>query len=224
MAKPTKLLRRCQERKRLNRELSNFTPCLFVHVPEATSSLVHIRSPPSYPTQRRISPHNIKSDVIIDAHSKHPWRWPPSTFEAPTSAWREPPTSLRPTFPPPFLRPAVFSTPGPVRRAGQTSSQIAGREPAVAPQAAKAARRKERLRAPLAGWLAWPAGSPAWPGLPGLACLASPPPPASPPDATTGATGKLGIGSQTWPEGGAGNAPKGSFQGRQPVKSASQLR
>ena len=68
----------------------------------------------------------------------------------------------------------------------------------------------------LAGWLAWPTGWPAWPGLP--------PCPPSPPDATTGATGKLGIGSQTWPEGGAGNAPKGSFQGRQPVKSATQLR
>ena len=40
--------------------------------------------------------------------------------------------------------------------------------PAVAPQAAKAARRKERLRAPLASWLAWPAG---W-----LACLAWPAP------------------------------------------------
>ena len=70
----------------------------------------------------------------------------------------------------------------------------------------------------LAGWLAclaWPA----WPGLPGL-----PPPLASPPDATTGATGKLGIGSQTWPEEGAGNAPKGSAQSQQPAQSASYFR
>ena len=58
--------------------------------------------------------------------------------------------------------------------------------PAVAPQAAKAARRKERLRAPLASWLAWPAGWPAWPGLP--------PCPPSPPDATTGATGLSELG------------------------------
>ena len=76
----------------------------------------------------------------------------------------------------------------------------------------------------LAGWLAWPTGWPAWPGLPGLACLASPPPPASPPDATIGATGKLGIGSQTWPEEGAGNAPKGSAQGHHPAQSASYFR
>ena len=45
--------------------------------------------------------------------------------------------------------------------------------PAVAPQAAKAARRKERLRAPLASWLAWPAG---WLASPGLACPPAPPP------------------------------------------------
>ena len=79
-----------------------------------------------------------------------------------------------------------------------------------------------RLSCPSPRVAVWLAG---WPGrlagLPGLAC---PPAPPSPPDATTGATGKLGIGSQTWPEGGAGNAPKGSFQGRQPVKSATQLR
>ena len=38
--------------------------------------------------RRRISsPHNTISDITIDAHSKHPWGWPPGTFEAPTSAW-----------------------------------------------------------------------------------------------------------------------------------------
>ena len=41
-------------------------PFYFAHVPEATPSLVHTRSPPSYPTQRRISPHNIISGVIIE--------------------------------------------------------------------------------------------------------------------------------------------------------------
>ena len=112
---------------------------------------MHIRSPPSYPTQRRISPHNIKSDVIIDAHSKHPWRWPPSTLKLPQvhGASRRQVCDL--PSPHPFYARPYSPPPAPSAAQDRPAASLQAGSQLWPPKPQEPAQSKERPPAALAG-------------------------------------------------------------------------